>query len=399
MTKLKLTFALGALLVVAIALVLPGQQQNWTTLNNGTAATTQAVGDNSTKLATTAYVDQNQNAPAWARWLGDGSEGAVTSNGTSLTGTHWVSSFTVSSGQICNVFNNQGLLIRSTGTCTIAGTINARGVDDTGNSGSQSGGGGSGGGSGGGAAAGTAGANTNAMPGNSGVGLVGGGTAGGSSGGNGGNGATPLAAGAGSIQTVLEALPAMWGVDGADGAQGGSSGGIKGKGGDSVVLICNSIVGTGGTIDTSGGYGTPPAANSTGAGSSGGGGAVILSAHRITNAPNIFVNGGPVVPVSVPAAMITSGAGCTTLPVLTLTVTTGALTGCTVSTAGAGCVGTPTFVPVGGGDSAGTITPTMSGGAVLSCVASGGTTYTQSTFTTAGTGGSGGNGWTKSFIF
>ena len=267
MNRLKLTFAFAALLVVASVIYLGAQSSNTTTpqtVVNGTTGTTQAVGDNSTKLATTAYVDQNQNAPAWAQWLGDGSEGAVTCNGTSLTGTHWVSSFTVSSGQICNVFNNQGLLIRSTGTCTIAGTINARGVDDTGNSGSQSGGGGSGGGSGGGAAAGTAGANTNAMPGNSGVGLVGGGTAGGSSGGNGGNGATPLAAGAGSIQTVLEALPAMWGVDGADGAQGGSSGGIKGKGGDSVVLICNSIVGTGGTIDTSGGYGTPPAANPEG---------------------------------------------------------------------------------------------------------------------------------------
>ena len=117
MTKLKLTFAFGALLVVAIALVLPGQQQNWTTLNNGTAATTQAVGDNSTKLATTAYVDQNQNAPAWARWLGDGSEGAGNCS-TTLSGEHWYSSFTVSGGNTCSINNSVGVTIRSTGACT-----------------------------------------------------------------------------------------------------------------------------------------------------------------------------------------------------------------------------------------------------------------------------------------
>src|SRR5205807_23710 len=142
----------------------------------------------------------------------------------------------------------------------------------------------------------------------------------------------------------------------------------------------------GGVIDVSGGYGTPPAANSTGAGSSGGGGVVILSGHTIIP-PTIYTNGGPVVPVAVPAAMISSGAGCTTLPVLTLGLSAGALNSCVVGTAGAGCVGTPTFVPVGGGGSGGTITPTMSGGTVQSCVASGGSGYKAATFTTAGTGG------------
>jgi|SRR5438132_808177 len=386
----KLKIILGILVVVSPA-GLAQIQNPVNVLPNGATATTQAVGDNSTKLATTAYVDQNQNAPAWARWLGDGSEGAGNCNGTLTGGEHWYTTFTVSGGNTCTVAANFAAVVRATGACTIAGIINGQG------NGAPSGiGGGSGGGSGGGAASGTAG--TNALYNSSGSTLATGGTAGGSSGGNGGNGNSPTNQGR---QAILggNGGPQLFTLSGASGKQGGSSGGAAGVGGLGVVLICNSIDGSGGVIDVSGGYGTPPAANSTGAGSSGGGGVVILSAHTITNAPTIYVNGGPVVPVSVPAAMISSGAGCTTLPVLTLGVTTGALSSCVVSTAGAGCVGTPTFVPVGGGGTLGTITPTMSGGAVQSCVASGGSGYTASTFTTAGTGGSGGNGWTKSFTF
>src|SRR5205807_1948963 len=197
MTKLKLTFAFGALLVVAIALVLPGQQQNWTTLNNGTTGTTQAVGDNSTKLATTAYVDQNQNAPAWATWLGDGSEGAGNCS-TTLQGEHWYTTFTVSGGNTCTSNINNTLVIRATGTCTIAGTINARGVDLT-NSSSIAIGGAAGGGSGGGAAAGASGSSVtvNWASGGGGVGLLSGGNAGASSGGNGFNGSTPAVTGQG----------------------------------------------------------------------------------------------------------------------------------------------------------------------------------------------------------
>ena len=393
----KLKIILGILVVVSPA-GLAQIQNPVNVLPNGATATTQAVGDNSTKLATTAYVDQNQNAPAWARWLGDGSEGAGNCS-TTLSGEHWYSSFTVSGGNTCTVNNINGLVVRSTGTCTIAGTINARGVDV---SGSKNYCGSLGGGSGGGAAAGTIGTTNAMLPGATAtLAFNSGGAAGGSSGGNGGNGnfVTPTSTFP-SIQACLAGGPVSdWMFSGTSGSQGGSSGGAAGVGAPGVALICNSIVGTGGVIDNSGGYGTPPAANSTGAGSSGAGGVVILSAHTITNAPTIYSNGGPVVPVSVPAAMISSGAGCTTLPVLTLGVTTGALSSCVVSTAGAGCVGTPTFVPVGGGGTLGTITPTMSGGAVQSCVASGGSGYTASTFTTAGTGGSGGNGWTKSFTF
>src|SRR5437588_10954655 len=139
----KLKIILGILVVVSPA-GLAQIQNPVNVLPNGATATTQAVGDNSTKLATTAYVDQNQNAPAWARWLGDGSEGAGNCS-TTLSGEHWYSSFTVSGGNTCTVNLSTGLTIRSTGTCTIAGTINARGLDLA-NASSTNGGGGAGGG-------------------------------------------------------------------------------------------------------------------------------------------------------------------------------------------------------------------------------------------------------------
>src|SRR5207302_9294128 len=93
----KLKIILGILVVVSPA-GLAQIQNPVNVLPNGATATTQAVGDNSTKLATTAYVDQNQNAPAWARWLGDGSEGAGNCSGTLTAGEHWYTTFTVSGG-------------------------------------------------------------------------------------------------------------------------------------------------------------------------------------------------------------------------------------------------------------------------------------------------------------
>src|SRR5205807_9188176 len=121
MNRLKLTFAFAALLVVASVIDLGAQSSNTTTpqtVVNGTTGTTQAVGDNSTKLATTAYVDQNQNAPAWARWLGDGSEGAGNCSGTLTAGEHWYTTFTVSGGNTCTVTANFAAVARATGACT-----------------------------------------------------------------------------------------------------------------------------------------------------------------------------------------------------------------------------------------------------------------------------------------
>jgi hypothetical protein len=84
---------------------------------------------------------------------------------------------------------------------------------------------------------------------------------------------------------------------------------------------------------------------------------------------------------------------------LTLSLTSGALSGCTVTAAGSGLGSSPAlnWVILGGGGSGGTITPTYSGGAVASCTASGGSGYTATSYTTAGAGGNGGSGWYAEF--
>jgi hypothetical protein len=143
----------------------------------------------------------------------------------------------------------------------------------------------------------------------------------------------------------------------------------------------------------------PPSANSAGAGSGGGGGAVILSSQApVSTWPSIYTAPGPGSLVTVPEALGTSGT-CTQQPKVTLGVTSGALSSCTVVQAGAGCgAGTSvTFNILGGGGSGGTVTPTWSGGSLSSCTASGGSGYTATTYTTAGTGGDGGNGWSAEF--
>jgi hypothetical protein len=190
---------------------------------------------------------------------------------------------------------------------------------------------------------------------------------------------------------------------GGGGKQGANSGGAAGNGGAPAILMCASITGTDGThtgiIDASGGYGAPPAANSTGAGSGGGGGVVVLSSQAaVATWPSIYTAGGPGGLVTVPEAAATSGT-CTSQPKATLGVTSGALSSCTVVQAGAGCgTGTNvTFNILGGGGSGGTVTPTWSGGALASCTASGGSGYTAATYTTSGTGGDGGAGWSAEF--
>ncbi|MGB7984875.1 MAG: hypothetical protein WCF54_06925 [Terracidiphilus sp.] len=388
-------------------------------LPNGTTATTQAAGDNSTKLATTAFVKLQTNTPLWLQYLGTGangsyeysSTGSCTSSPThcftsctssapcSVTslGDIATSAFMVDSGAYVysNVTSSNGLVIHSTGACTIAGTMLLNGTKSTWPSSNKSIGGGTSGGSGGGTAAGTAGIASYPSWSISGLSLANGGSAGAASGGNGGNGASIPAGfqsgftdgGAGGMEGLL--------LTGATGVQGGSTGGAGGYGGQGLVMMCNSIVGSGGVVDLSGAYGMPPSANSTGAGSGGGGGVGILSSQQtVSTWPAVYVAGGPGGLVTVPEALATSGS-CTTQPKVTLGVTSGALSSCTVAQAGAGCgTGTNvTFNIVGGGGTGGTITPTWSGGALASCTASGGSGYTAATYTTAGTGGDGGNGW------
>jgi hypothetical protein len=341
--------------------------------------------------------------PAYAQYLGDGSNGANTTASGNLSGVFYYTNFTVPFGNTVTVNNSQGLVIHATGTCTIAGTINARGQDT---SGGLSGGfaGGSGGGSGGGTLAGTAGSNAYYTVAQTGLAVAGGGTAGASTGGNGGNGGN-----VNDSPALREGPPAQMAqqyLSGGAGRQGGSTGGAVGYGGAGVVLICNQVTGTDGTntgtINVSGGFGTPAAANSTGSGSGGGAGVIILSSkNTIPTLPNMWATGGAGAlsgTIGVPQALA-QGGSCTTIPTASIGVTAGAISSCVVQAAGAGC-GTGTgvvFNVVGGGGilGTGTVNPTWSSGTLASCTVTAGTSagYTASTFTTAGAGGNGGNGW------
>ncbi len=64
--------------------------------------------------------------PDWLQYLGDGEGGAYscTSGICYLTDEKWVSSFNVSAGAIAVSGSSDGpIIIRSPGTCTVAGTI------------------------------------------------------------------------------------------------------------------------------------------------------------------------------------------------------------------------------------------------------------------------------------
>ncbi len=341
-------------------------------------------------------------APAWLQYLGAGTDGAFsqTSGSAALSGEKFYTSFNVSSGATVTVASQ--LIVHATGACTVNGNILANGTATGLTSGGFAGGGS--GGSGGGTSAGTAGSNaymTIALSGNA-AGNAG--SAGGSGGGNGTQGSQPST----NVQRAL--ANSGGGLDGflwqgAPGKAGANSGGSAGAPGGAVILICGSITGTG-TIDVSGQNGGTVAANSTGAGSGGGGGVAILSSQAPeTYSISVYTGGGAggqnTVPYAVPVGTTStpSGNAGTAPPVLALSVTGGALSGCTVTSGGAGLGSSPSinFAVLGGGGSGGTVTPTYSGGAVTGCTASGGSGYTASTFTTAGNGGYGGAGWYAEF--
>src|SRR5579864_5833166 len=69
---------------------------------------------------------QISHNPAWLRFLGDGSGLDYScASGTCILGDeHWFSSFTVSAGAtVVTTGGNGPIVIRSTGACTIAGTL------------------------------------------------------------------------------------------------------------------------------------------------------------------------------------------------------------------------------------------------------------------------------------
>lgn len=232
---------------------------------------------------------QTTKTPGWLRFLGDGSGGDFSCPPTCTLGDeHWYSSFTVASGAtLATTGANGPIVIRSTGTCTVAGTLS-----DSPNSGAGvtiTGGGdfgGSGGGGGGGSAPGSAGFSTLA---DANLTINAGGSAGSAGNGTGGDGISPIA----TQYRLLLGGGSFWPVGGGMGGQGGNNGGAGGTGGGPIILVCNTIDFTG-TIDVSGGPGMAAPASNTGGGGGGGGGYVILSAlNYLNNSGTIKTTGGP----------------------------------------------------------------------------------------------------------
>jgi hypothetical protein len=221
---------------------------------------------------------QATSTPGWLRFLGDGLGGEFSCSSGSCTigDEHWFSSFTVAAGATAVTTGGNGpIVIRSTGTCTIAGT-----VSDSPNSGAGvtiTGGGdfgGSGGGGGGGSTTGQSGFSTLAdanLP------INAGGAGGAAGGSNGGDGVTPVP----QQYRLLLGGGTFWPVGGGMGGQGGGNGGAGGTGGGPIIFVCQTINFTG-TLDVSGGPGADSPGNSSGAGGGGGGGYVILSAVTYT---------------------------------------------------------------------------------------------------------------------
>lgn len=225
--------------------------------------------------------------PPWIKWLGNGAHSYSCTSGTcNLTDELWFTSINVSLGAtLLNAGGNGPLIIRATGTCTIAGTV--LGGPSNGQEGITGFGdfGGGGGGGGGGVGAGIAGRSTQVIQGQT---IVSGG-AGGAASGN--TGATALST-TDSQYTILLSGGGSWPGGGGLGGQGGSGGGAGGQGGTPIIFICNTINFTG-TINTSGFNGANSPANGKGAGGGGGGGYVFLAANNFTaNSGTINTAGG-----------------------------------------------------------------------------------------------------------
>jgi hypothetical protein len=352
--------------------------------------------------AASGGVGANINVPAWLRFLGDGSDGAIDCS-TNITGVKYLTTFNVSVGNTCtsNAINAP-TIIYATGSCTIAGRLNARGVDS--GVGAVGDSGGSGGGGGGGTAAGTAGS-TSQYSTMLYTALTAGGTVGGAGGGAAGNGGSPGT----SQQRTLWTTPHGILLGGAKGGAGGSSGGAAGPGGQALVLVCASINFTG-TIDVSGQTGTAAAANTQGGGGGGGGGYVwLIGRDSVVNTGAIAVQGGPggncyapAIVLSTPASGLAAGVTSGTGAIAHIsTFAGGNPTVVTVDAAGSGYSYTPACAVVGGTGTGATCAVTMAGVSpnqtVSSIAVSGGNAGygTGATYTTCGVGGYGGLGWAK----
>ena len=229
--------------------------------------------------------------PGWLTYLGNGSAGdfVCTSGFCGIDDEHWYSSFTVSAGAtaVVHAGNSPGI-IRSTGACTIAGTVaNSPNVDNAVGESVEGDFGGGGGGGGGGL-------QTNGhfgwyTVGNGWVPVVSGGLGGSMHGGSGGPGSTPNV----RQYSPLLSSGSFWPAGGSIGGSGaGAFGGLPGNAGGPIIIVCGSINFTG-TINVSGGPGQPPTANSNGPGGGGGAGYVILStANWVANTGTMNLQGG-----------------------------------------------------------------------------------------------------------
>jgi hypothetical protein len=229
---------------------------------------------------------QSVHTPPWLTWLGNGSNNWSCSGTCVINDEVWFASFSLPAGtQLLNTAGNGPIIIRATGTCTIAGTINTSPnyPGQTGITGHGDFGGGGGGG-GGGTSAGIAGLTTEVI---TGIPLINGGAGGAAGGGNGHNGTSVDA----NQWQMFISNGSDWPGGGAPGGNGANGGGIGGQGGAPVIIACGTIDFTG-TINVTGGNGGAATGNNTGGGGGGGGGYVLLAAENFTGQTGTFLTSG-----------------------------------------------------------------------------------------------------------
>lgn len=233
-------------------------------------------------------------------YLGSGSDGAktVASSENLVSGEYHYTDLTVNSGQTLGVSSTYGgLVIRCTGTATIAGIISANSKGGAGGTAGLSMAGGHGGdgelggsgGSGGADGSYDSGAGGDVIIRNS---FISGGAA--KTTDSGGNAGTSLAATTPAVRSITafsNGLIPLYAGGGGGGGSGTGDPGAGGRGGGFVIIIADTIdFQSGASITARGGNGS--ASVNDGGGGGGGGGVVILAAKTITNEGTITVTGG-----------------------------------------------------------------------------------------------------------
>ncbi|MBP2656013.1 MAG: hypothetical protein H6Q73_3582 [Firmicutes bacterium] len=257
--------------------------------------------DGSGNLSITTTYSKNYSYAPWLYNVGDASDGACgISASTTMGGEYWFTNFTLPSSYTVTL-SSKFLIIRCTGTATIAGTINGSGCGAAGGASSAgTGTAGSGGGSGGagGAYVSYCGSGTFYSEGAGGASYLVYPGAVAASGGSGYSGKVCNSGSTPSSQSVKYLISQGIPCVGAGG--GGSVSYSGGAGGGAVIIIAPTIVFTG-TINCSGASGSYGSQDVAGGG---GGGSIILAGSSITNTGTFNIAGGSAV-----SSTYTSGAG------------------------------------------------------------------------------------------